>query len=148
MGADLDKIKKSENDEDDEDSVSHEDARDEEEEEEEEEEEQVKHDGCTLSPEQAHGRIRKRSGSIYGKPKWQDQVHEKTDDSAPCVLFSGDDEPTSKLSRAYTVASCRFRRKMHTDTTSSPSMRVIREEPCMVMSGFVSVHGRVGYHVI
>ena len=63
---------------------------------------------------------RKRSGSIYEKPKWQDQVAQATPDSTSAVVLFSDDGK-HKLSRAYTVAACRFRQK-------SSSLRVIREE--------------------
>ena len=67
---------------------------------------------------------KRRSGSIYKKPKWQDQVsHGTTDSPDAAVLFS--DDGKYKLSRAYTVASCRFRRK---GVSGQPHLRAIREE--------------------
>ena len=78
---------------------------------------------------------RKRSGSIYETPRWQEQVAQGSEDPASAVvLFSVDEK--HKLSRAYTVAACRFRGK------GSP-LRMIQEESrngsetCVVITEFL-----------
>lgn len=82
---------------------------------------------------------RKRSASIYEKPKWLDQVAQGIPDSAGAIVLFSDDEK-HKLSRAYTVAACRFRRR----GIGGSSLRMIREESrngseiCVVIIEFIT----------
>ncbi|KAL8565278.1 hypothetical protein ACOMHN_001176 [Nucella lapillus] len=106
MGADLDKIKRCS---DDDDKVSSESEN---------EEDGAEED--VMDPQEEPCLSRNRSGSIYNKPKWQDQVAGETEDDVD--LFAHDER--QKLCRAHTVAACRFRHRTHQGTP----LHVIREE--------------------
>ena len=110
MGADLDKIKRGSDDEEHHSDVEQDSAS--------EKDNEADDEDADIKDPLPESRIwRKRSGSIYERPKWQDQVSQGSED-CDAVLFS------NRLSRAYTVAACRFRRR---GVNGSP-LRVIREE--------------------